>query len=940
MIGLRTEYSFRKAYGSLDKVLENVDEPFAAMCDVNSTWGHIRWSEACKAAGKKPLFGVELSVVEDADLREKQPTGSVLLLAMNEDGLREMYELVSEATELFYYIPRLDWKRIEPSENLVVIARTEQYVHWGQIHLGAFLGLSPNSLPPLVKKGQNEGFSFVAVSDNFYPSPEDFEAWEVAMGKDRDDRVGINQIPHRGLLQEAWGEDLGKSALDLASRLGEQASEIVFEKAEMAIPPKPKTLLEMCEEGAAKRGIDLNDPVYRERLDMELSLIKEKNYEDYFYLVQDVVVFAKQHMLVGPARGSSCGSLVCYLIEITDIDPIPYGLLFERFIDINRMDLPDIDIDFADDKRDMVFDYLRDKYGADCVSRLGTVSYFKSKAAITDTAKILRVPAWDTEDLKGSIIERSSGDSRAMFCLEDTFDTKTGKDFLDKYPEMKIAAKIEGAARHTGVHAAAILVTNKPISRYAPIDQRTGAAMLDKKDAEKVDLLKIDALGLRTLSVVQDTIDQVGISREKLKDWRLDDEAAFEILNKSKFWGVFQFEGYALQNIVKQMPITEFEDVVSITALARPGPLASGGAAEFVKRKKGLAKVEYLHPLCEEVTKVTLGVVVYQEQVMKIAREIGKMSWKDVAFLRRIISKSRGKEEFNKFWEKFWVGAKENGLTEEEARHIWDHINTMGAWAFNRSHAVAYGMMSYWCLVLKAHYPLQFAAASLRNAKDETQCIKILRELVSEGHEYLPYHPKKSEVSWSVQDNKLVGGLISIKGIGPKLAADILRRREEGEPLTKRQSNLLEEGTTPWDTVFEGKDRWSHIYDNPEQYNITSKITPIESITEETDGTFVFIAKITAKNIRDHNELIKVERRGGKLYTGQTKFLNLTIEDDTSNILAIVASKDYLKMGTVLLDEGRIGDWYVWKGTVNKGFRGLKIQRIKRLTGNSEFFSK
>jgi hypothetical protein len=264
----------------------------------------------------------------------------------------------------------------------------------------------------------------------------------------------------------------------------------------------------------------------------------------------------------------------------------------------------------------------------------------------------------------------------------------------------------------------------------------------------------------------------------------------------------------------------------------------------------------------------------------------------------------------------------------------------MGAWAFNRSHAVAYGMMSYWCLVLKAHFPLEFAAASLRNSKDETQCMKILRELSSEGFSYKPFDADKSEVSWSVQDGELVGGLISIKGIGTKLAEDILRRRKAGEPLTKRQKNLLEEGETPWDSVFEGRDLWGHILESPSEYGVESRITPIEEITEESNGTFVFLAKITAKNIRDHNELIKVERRGGKLYTGQTKFLNLTIEDDSSSILAIISSKDFLRIGSEILDNSRIGDWYLWKGSVSGGFRGLKIQRFKRLSGNPEFIQK
>lgn len=939
-IALRTEYSFRKAFGKFEALSERSSGDYLGIADTNGTWGHLRFYEFCKKAGKKPIFGVELDVVEDADLRDKQPISKVILVAKNKEGLRELYLLVSEATDLFYYHPRIDWKRIKLGKNLLGIVRTEGFIHREQIPFsekGLYFGLSPNSLPPILSWVKSRGGVFLAISDNLYPSPEDFSAYEVTIGKDREDSEGIRHVASEEEILSTQGEDLGLLAISNLEEFCEQIEEIHFENAEMVHPEREKDLLTMCEEGAKRRGINTSDPVYRERLDLELSLIAEKKFEDYFYLVSDLVTYAKKHMLVGPARGSSCGSLVCYLIDITDIDPIPYDLLFERFIDINREDLPDIDIDFQDDKREMVFDYLREKYGSECVSRLGTISFFKSKSAITDVAKILKVPAWDTEDLKGSIIERSSGDSRAMFCLEDTFDTKTGKEFIEKYPEMRIAAKVEGAARHSGVHAAAILVTAQPIHRYASVDSRTGAVQLDKKDAEKIDLLKIDALGLRTLSVIQDTLDQVGLSRDELKGWRMDDQKAFDVLNNYHFWGVFQFEGYALQNIVKQMTITEFEDIVSITALARPGPLASGGALEFVRRKKGDHPIEYLHPLAESVTKVTLGVVVYQEQVMKIAREIGLMSWKDVAFLRRIISKSRGKEEFDKFWEKFWEGAEKNGLKREEAKHIWDHINTMGSWAFNRSHAVAYGMISYWCLVLKAHFPLQFAAASLRNNKDESQSIKILRELVGEGYSYTPFHRDLSEENWSVKNGQLVGGLTAIKGVGSKLAGDIISRRDSGKPFTKRQSTLLESGTTPWDSIFEGREKWGHILETPEKYNIHSSISPISDLTEESEGEFVVVAKITEKNIRDQNELIKIEQRGGIVKKGQTKYLNLTIEDDTSSILAIIGAREFLKVGVPILDDSRIGDWYIWKGTMNKGFRGIRVKRWKRLTGNPEY---
>ncbi len=942
-IKLRTEYSFRIASGPISKVLDSSDKFAAGIADRNGTWGHLAWDKECRARNIKPIFGVELQVVDDAMLREKQPFTLVTFIASTSDGLRQIRELTGLATELFYYHPRIDWGAVQPSKDLKVIVGMDGHLPLDSIpksnHL--FFSLSPSSLAPLVARVVREKHGcFAASSDNYYPTPGDLRAHEVLMGRELDSAITPRHISSSYDIAQRWGSDMAHDAIENSKKIAHGTDDIPLEQAEMVHPLPEKSLREWCLIGAVRTGTDLSDPVYKARLDRELRLVEEKNYTDYFELVRDAVVWAKERMFVGPARGSSCGSLVCYLLDITDIDPIPYDLLFERFIDLNREDLPDIDIDFEDRKRDMVYDYLAEKYGSDCVSKLGTVSFFKSRSALTDCAKVLRVPQWDIDDLKGSIIERSSGDARAMFCLDDTFDTKTGREFLEKYPEMKIAGDIEGRARHTGVHAAAILVTAKPMTNYASIDERTGAAMLDKKDAERIDLLKIDALGLRTLSVLQDALDQIGMSREDIKAWPMDDQKAFDILNDYKFWGIFQYEGNALQGLVKQMKISSFEDVVSITALARPGPLVSGGAQEYVNRRMGRTPIEYLHPLAEDATKTSLGVVVYQEQVMRIAREIGKMTWKETGLLRRIISKSRGKEEFDKFWKSFWRGAKENGLEEEEAKHLWDHINTMGSWAFNRSHAVAYGMMSYWCLVLKAHHPLEFAAASLRNSKDDGQCVKILRELCNEGYEYLPYDRDLSIANWSTSGGKLIGGLTGIKGIGPKVAEDIENRRACGKPLTKRQSTLLEVGVTPWDSVFEGRDLWGHILDDPSQYNINSPIDMIGTIEEDSNGTFVVIGKLTIKNIRDQNELIKIEQRGGVVKKGQTKYLNLTIEDDTGSIMAMIGASSFNRIGQAILDDARIGEWFIWKGKVSNGFRCIWIDRWKKMTNNKDYEKK
>lgn len=935
----RTEHSHRIAYGKLESVIDCQKTNAAAITDKNGTWGHVRWSKLCKAKGIKPIFGAEIAVVRDMELREKQPANGMTFLAMNNDGLKELYELVTLSTEKFYYFPRLDYNCVADllkTGNLVCLSGSSPDFSMIRPGMKNFY-IELNQLCPkfFIGNAKKLGYKLVATGDNLYPRPQDKAAYEIVIGENRISRTAPGHIIDAWEWMEIWPDQ--EQAISVADEIAEMCC-ASLPSAEMVHPVVDKTLKEMCIDGAKQLGIDLKNEIYKQRLKRELDLIKEKKFEDYFYVVADMVNYAREHMLVGPARGSSCGSLVCYLIGITGIDPIPYDLLFERFIDINREDYPDIDIDFQDDKREMVFEYMRQKYGHDRVSRLGTISVFKAKSAITDVAKQLRIPTWEVQDLKDSIIERSTGDSRAAFCILDTFEQlDIGRKTLEKYPELRYSADLEGHARHTGVHAAGIVVTAHPITNYCAVNQQTGAVMLDKYDAEKLNLLKIDALGLRTLSVIQDTLDQVGWTRQDLQKYKLDDQKAFDILNQSKFSGIFQFEGYALQSVTKQLDISTLEDIVSITALARPGPLSSGGATEFIKRRMKQSETTYLHPMAEGITKVTFGVIVYQEQVMQIAREVGGLSWEDVSQLRKAMSKSLGKEFFDKYWEKFKVGAANNKIEESQAKVIWDNINTMGSWAFNRSHAVAYGLMSYWCCVMKAHFPLEFAASCLRNAKDDDQSVKILRELVNEGYDYKPYDAKHSKINWSVQEGKLIGGLISIKGVGAKLAESIIRKRESGAKMTAREERLLAEGTTPWDSVFEARDLWGHVKKNPAKYGIESKLVNLDDIKQDSDGMFVFVAKLTEKNLRDHNEIQNLAKRGGKRMEGQTLFLNITVEDDTSSMICTINKHRYIQYGLPIVEEGKIGDWYLIKGENKRGFRKIHIYRWKKLTGNSQF---
>ena len=931
---LRTEYSFRNAYGPVEKVINATEGDSIGICDAG-TWGHVAFRDACKKANKKPIYGVEIAFVDDARSREKQPHNFMSFLAKSNDGLREIYELVTRSTDNFYYIPRLDYSDLfHLSEEIIILSGANP--NWGMLPSthkeNLYIEIGPTSTKKALESIE-KGFKPVAVSDNFYPSTTDKKVYEVLAGRNRQSRTKpmhiLNEWELRSVIK--WLPD---EAIANTYTIAEQCDANLPE-AQMIRYRANETLESWCIAGAEKLKIDLTNKEYKARLERELGLIREKEFEDYFFVIADMVEYARQHMLVGPARGSAAGSLVCYLLGITNVDPIKHNLLFERFIDVTREDLPDIDIDFQDDRREMVFEYLRQKYGPEKVAHLGTVSKYKAKSTITEVAKEFGIPQWEVNDLKGAIIERSGGDSRAAFCILDTFnELDIGKNILEKYPQMKIAADMENHARHSGVHAAGIIVTEKPVHNYCSVSSYGGSAQIDKYDAEKLNLLKIDALGLRTLSILQDILDQVGWEREKLINYPLDDKDAFAILNDEKYAGIFQFEGYALQSVTRQMKVHGFEDIAAITALARPGPLNSGGTTEYIKRHTGAAPTEYLHTLTKDITEVTNGVVVYQEQVMQIGRDVGKLSWEDVSQLRKAMSKSLGQEFFDQYFEKFKKGAEENGIEESEAKYIWDHINTMGSWAFNRSHAVSYGMLSYWCCVLKYKFPLEFAAACLRNVKDDAQGVKLLREVVKEGMSYKPYDKFRSLENWSVQENELIGGLIGIKGIGPKMSEDIIRRRKMAEPLTPRQEKLLDNGTTPYDDIFECERRWGHIKKDPRAHNIVSEITDIQDLDGDNPGTFVFFGKLTEKNLRDMNEVVNLAKRGGRRVDRNNLWLNLTFEDDTAPIICTIDRFKYNKMGKPIVEGSKDGDWFLIKGEIKKGFRKIYVDNIRKLSAS------
>ena len=926
-LALRTEYSFKKCYGFIHDIIEVAgEEPAIGIADDSNTYGHVKHYQDCSRKGVKPILGVRLMVCDKPVEKVKVFGPRYIFLARNPAGLAELYALVKLAYDQFYYHPRLfQIDLLGISKNIIVIANV--FNSPTRIDYIALNQTTPKFIADW------PGIPKVATCVNWYTKADDKQVYQLlASTRGMESQTFPQHILNPDEWLHLWPGR--QEAIDMTYEIADLCDDYELPVASMVKFTGRVTLRQLCKAGARKRGISLDDPVYKERLERELKLIEEKDFGDYFLVVSEMVRKAKRKMLVGPARGSAAGSLVCFLTQITEVDPIKYDLLFERFVDINRADLPDIDIDFPDIKRKLVIKELSDIYGEEHVSRIATISTLKPKSAIGEFAMGLGIPAYETDAVKGAIIERSGGDARAMMRITDTFQsTEVGQAFIRQYPEMAIVERIEGHARHSGVHAAGIIVCNEPLTTFGSINSRDSSLMLEYKDIDQLNLLKIDCLGLRTLSILESVANQIGMAYDGFYDLPLDDEATFNIFNSLRLSGIFQFQGNALQYVTRQMGVQSFDDVCAITALARPGPIHSGGTNIFIGRRTGAEPVVYLsqHPGVVKHTEGTYGVIIYQEQLMSIGREYGGLSWEDVSELRKAASKSLGEEYFNKFKQKFIDGALENGADEDEAVLVWESMVTFGSWGFNKSHAYSYGLISYWAAWCKAHYPLEFAVANLNNARRDDQALKILRDIVRNDHlDYIAFDPDLSVERWSTHDGKLLGGLRSLKGIGPKKAKAILNARAGKAKFTPSMIKAIKDPETPFNILFPCEHWWGDIFERPEEFGLENPPSTLENITKP--GDYLLIGKMVDRNLRDLNETQSVARRGGKVLTDHTLFLNLILEDDTDSIVATVNRYKYEQMGREIAESGKVGhDWYLIKGVIKDKWRRVDVKEILNL---------
>jgi len=570
--------------------------------------------------------------------------------------------------------------------------------------------------------------------------------------------------------------DIFDNTMEIAEKIGEYD----FNRG-LDLLPVPKTnadqkLAQMALEGLKRLDLD-KDKVYLDRLEEELSVIKDKAFASYFLVVADMVNWAKDNnIMVGPGRGSAAGSLVCYSLGITDVDPIEYDLLFFRFINPERNDFPDIDTDFEDRRRKEVKDYLKKKFKH--VASISTFTYFKDKGVVRDAARVFMVPLSD--------VNRAL---KSVDTFEDFIESPNTKEFRTKYPEVVwLAERLRGKIRSVGVHAAGVVVAKDDIRKYAPVESREDAqdkvsgripvVAYDMDTVADIGLIKLDALGLKTLSVISDTLKSIKERTGKdinLSEISFDDKAVYKTLSEGYTKGVFQAEATPYTNLLIKMGVDKFEDLAASNALVRPGAMNTVGAS-YIKRKHGEEAVEYVHPIMKPFTENTYGVIIYQEQVMQACVHLGGMTWSEADKVRKIIGKKKDATEFDQFKDKFIEGAEKH-ISKKQAQHLWHDFEAHAGYSFNRSHAVAYSMLSYQTAWLKTYYPLEFMFSILKNENDKDARTEYLIEAKRLGLKVLLPHINESDVYFSLQKEAIRFGLAEVKFISDSIANKIIEKR-------------------------------------------------------------------------------------------------------------------------------------------------------------------
>ena len=847
---LHTQYSLLDGAIRLEDVIAKAKKysmPAVSITDHGNMFGAVEFYLKCRKAGIKPIIGCEVYIAPDSRFSRESSKGisdaayHLILLCKNIQGYKNLSYLTSAGyKEGFYYRPRIDRELLSKhAEGLIALSaclkgevavqcgrgRMEEAIETARWYSELFpdryyLELQENCLTEqdlvnrrLIELSTELKLPLVATNDCHYLNREDARAHEVLLciqtGKTMSDPTHMKfsndefyvKTPQEMAHAFAYAPEAIANTMAIADRCDLELpleKEYFFPHYE---PPAGKTHDDLLEElsfkGLAERMVTIRAKYpdmtpeqvqgYYDRLRLELDCIRDMKFPAYFLIVSDFITWAKNKGIpVGPGRGSAAGSLVAYSIRITDLDPLPYNLLFERFLNPERISMPDIDVDFCQERRDEVIQYVIEKYGRERVCQIITFGTMKAKAVIRDVGRALNIPYGDVDkiaklvpdDLKMTLGKAIVQEPQLKEMAERDHQVK---DLLDT------ALCLEGLTRHASTHAAGVVVAPQRLEEYLPVykDQKTGSinTQYSMKYVEMVGLVKFDFLGLKNLTVIENAVKLVRDGKDPNFDITLlldDDKDSYDLISAGNTTGIFQLESSGMKEMLVKLKPSCFEDVIAAVALYRPGPLGSGMVDDFIDRKHGRQKVVYDLPQLEPILKDTYGVIVYQEQVMQISRSLAGYSLGQADLLRRAMGKKDDKE-MTRQKGLFLEGAKNNGIDPKKAESIFDLMHKFAEYGFNKSHSAAYALISYQTAYLKAHYPVEFLAALLTCDMDSTdKVIKNINDCREQGIEVLPPDVNKSGLSFTVVGKSMRFGLGAVKNVGTGAIEAILEARRVG----------------------------------------------------------------------------------------------------------------------------------------------------------------
>ncbi len=835
-----SDFSLLKGASAIDALVDRAAElemPAVALTDDGSLFGALTFYKRCRERGIKPIVGCDFFVAPQSRHRKTgldgaNRNGRVVLLARNQEGYHNLMRLSSIGyLEGFYYRPRIDHEVMEQyREGLVLLSgslsgelhrlllanrRDEalELLDWYRTIYGpehVYLELCNHNIPEqkalndmLVELARERGASLVAANDTHYVRREDARAQDVLLcigsNKKRGDTNRFRFSTEEFYLKSA--EEMADVFPDHPAALENTLTVAELCDLEIELPgPKfpvyeipqeydtrEEYLRHLTHQGLTERYDPVTDAI-RERAQYELDIIISMGFTGYFLIVWDFIKYARDNDIpVGPGRGSGAGSIVAYALRITDIDPLKYGLLFERFLNPERVSMPDFDIDFCYERRGEVIDYVTQRYGRDKVGQIITFGTLKTKLVIRDVARVLDLN-YDEADAIAKLVPKDLKITLDK-ALEQEPELAALPERGEVYAELiDISRRLEGLHRHASTHAAGIVIGEKELTEYVPLyrDPKTGSisTQFTMDLLEEAGLVKMDFLGLKTLTLLRNTEDLIrqrdpSFSIEEISE---TDEATFRMLGDGQSKAIFQFESSGMQDILKRAKPNRMEDLIALNALYRPGPMQF--IDQFVDSKNGRTPITYPLPALESVLKETYGVIVYQEQVMEIAQIVGGFTLGKADILRRAMGKKKEKE-MAKMEKEFLSGAEEQGYTKKQAREIFELLKPFAGYGFNKSHAAAYSVLAYQTAYLKANYPVEFVAANLTNEINSTdKFAEYLQEARQMGITVRAPDINKSEKYFGVVDDEIVFGLVGIKNVGAGAVDHIREVRSADGPFT------------------------------------------------------------------------------------------------------------------------------------------------------------